>query len=213
MPIKYIFHTIIVPGSILIPIFILIFKFKIAKTEFRLLFYYLIISGLINTTALILTRYHVSNLPLLHLYTIVEAVFILSYLRQIFEDAKIKKILLFIIFIFPIVCILNFSFLQSIYTFNTYTRPLEAILITFFCILYLYRSGFSENWLNNPINWINMGILIYFPAACIIFILSNYFIASSNAVLKTMVWNVHAALVLLMYLIWARGFKLINNGR
>jgi hypothetical protein len=212
-PLKYIFHAIIVPCSILIPIFIFIPKFKIAKTEFRLLFYYLLISGIINTIAILVRRYHVSNLPLLHLYTIVEAVFLLSYFRQIFEDPKIKKILTFLIFVFPIICILNFSFLQSIYTFNTYTRPLEAILITFFCMLYLYRSGFSENWLNNPINWINMGILIYFPAACIIFILSNYFIASTNALMKTMVWNIHAALVLFMYLIWARGFKLISNGR
>ncbi|KQC01745.1 hypothetical protein AQF98_05070 [Pedobacter sp. Hv1] len=108
---------------------------------------------------------------------------------------------------------MNFTFLQSIYTFNTYTRPLEAILITFFCLLHLYKSGFSENWLRQPNNWFNGGILIYFPAAFIIFILSNYLTKSSNSSMNTMVWNIHAALVLFMYLIWARGFKLIGNGR
>lgn len=213
MPFKYILTGIIVPFSILIPIIIGVFFYKKAKPEFRLLLYYLIVSGIINLVAITLQRYHITNLPLLHLYTIIEAVFILSYFRSIFKDPLIKKVLLFLIFLFPILCVLNFTFLQSIYSFNTYTRPLEAIMITFFCLFYLYKSGFKENWLQQPINWFNMGILIYFPVACIIFISSNYFTASSNATLKTMVWNVHAALVLFMYLFWARGFKLIESGR
>lgn len=213
MPIKYIFHAIIVPCSILIPIYLFIPKFKVANKEFKTLFYFLLISGIINTTAIVIRKYHVSNLPLLHLYTIIEALFILGYFRYIFVEPLIKKVIAFLMVLFPVLCILNFSFLQSIYSFNTYTRPLEAILITFFCMLYLYKSKFSENWLNNPINWINGGILIYFPAASIIFILSNYLTKSSNASMNTMVWNIHAALVLLMYLAWARGFKLINDGR
>lgn len=213
MLLKFIFYGIVAPGSILIPIFIGLLKYKIVERAPRLLLYYLVISGLINVTAIIVRSYYGNNLPLLHLYTIVEAVFILGYFRSIFIEPLIKRALLIIIIFFPIICILNFSFLQSIYSFNTYTRPLEAILITFFCLFYLYKSGFKENWLKEPISWFNMGILIYFPVACVIFITSNYFTASSNAALKTMVWNVHAALVLLMYLFWARGFKLIKNGR
>ncbi|MBB2144298.1 hypothetical protein GM921_02260 [Pedobacter sp. LMG 31464] len=152
------------------------------------------------------------NLPLLHLYTIVEAVFILSYFRTLFTDALIKKVLLFILILFPVLCILNFTFLQSIYTFNTYTRPLEAILITFFCLLYLYKSGFTENWLNKHTSWFNMGILIYFPVACIIFILSNYMtLVTMNKAMNTVVWSVHGALVLMMYLFWAKGFSLLKS--
>lgn len=213
MLLKYIFIGIIVPFSTIIPIIIALRHYKKANTESKLLFYYLVISFLFNLTAIIIRNYKITNLPLLHLYTIVEATFILNYFRSIFIDPLIKKVLLFLIILFPILCVLNFTFLQSIYSFNTYTRPLEAIMITFFCLLYLYKSGFTQNWLQEPINWFNMGILIYFPVACIIFISSNYFTASSNAALKTMVWNVHAALVLLMYLFWARGFKLIGNGR
>ena len=213
IPIKYIFHSIIVPSSILIPLFFFVFNYKFAKKESRLLFYYLIISGLINVTAIIIRSYHVSNLPLLHLYTLVEAVFLLTYFSIIFNDSKIKKVLLILTILFPILCIINFSFLQSIYAFNTYTRPLEAILITFFCLLYLYKSGFTENWISKPINWFNMGILIYFPVACIIFILSNYLTTSINKDMNTMVWNLHAVLILFMYLLWARGFYLLKNGR
>lgn len=213
MPIKYVFQGIIVPFSILLPIFIGLIKYKFSEVNFRLLLYYLLISGSINVTAIILSEYSINNLPLLHLYTVVEAIFVLSYFHCIFKEPLIKRVLLILIILFPILCILNFSFLQSIYSFNTYTRPLEAILITFFCLLYLYKSGFRENWIQEPISWFNMGILIYFPVACVIFITSNYFTTSTNAALKTMVWDIHAVLVLFMYLFWARGFKLIKSGR
>ena len=202
----------IVPFSILFPILFGLLNFKEAKTGSRLLLYYLIASGLINLVAM--TIFKRNNLPLLHLYTIVEAVLILSYLRTLFIENLIKKILLCTIFIFPIFCVLNFTFLQSINTFNTYTRPLEAILITFFCMLYLYKSGFTENWTNKPSSWFNMGILIYFPVACIIFIVSNYMVfVHKNRGMNLHVWDLHAILVLAMYIFWARGFHLLKNGR
>lgn len=211
--IKYLFYTIIVPGSIFIPLLVFVPRYKTAKKEERLLFFYLITAGLINLAAIILSLYGRPNLPLLHLYTIMEAAFLLGYFQLIFKEPFIKKAIGLIMVLFPIICILNFSFLQSLYTFNTYTRPLEAILITFFCLLYLYKSGFAEDWIKQPTSWFNAGILIYFPAAFIIFILSNYMLASKNVAMNTIVWNVHAALVLLMYIVWARGFKLAGNGR
>lgn len=206
------FVTYIVPLSILIPILLGILIFKNAKTGPRLLLYYLIASGLINSFALVLIAYRKTNLPLLHLYTIVEAVLILSYFRTLFVDALIKKLLLYITILFPLLCIINFSFIQSIFTFNTYTRPLEAILITFFCLLYLYKSGFTENFINKPTSWFNIGILMYFPVVCIIFILSNYMVfVTKNKAMNSIVWNFHAAMSMVMYLAWAKGFSLIKK--
>ena len=208
------FLTYIVPLSILLPITIGLIKFKQTNKSHKLLLYYLIISGLINLIAVVLTNFRMQNLPLLHLYTIVETVFILTYFRTIFLKKSIQTALLILTVLFPLICILNFTFLQDIYTFNTYTRPLEAILITFFCLLYFHKSGFTENWINKSLNWFNMGILMYFPVACIIFILSNYLVfVSANKTMNTMVWNLHATLVLIMYIIWARGFSLIKNER
>lgn len=206
------FVTYIVPLSILIPILFGILNFKSAKTGPRLLLSYLIASGLINAFALILVAHRKTNLPLLHLYTIVEAVLILSYFRTIFIDPLIKKILLYITILFPLLCIINITFIQSIFTFNTYTRPLEAILITFFCLLYLYKSGFTENFINKPTSWFNIGILMYFPVVCIIFILSNYLVfVTKNKAMNAIIWNFHAAMSMVMYLAWARGFSLIKK--
>lgn len=206
------FVTYIVPLSILAPILFGLLNFKAAKAGARLLFYYLMASGLINLAAIILITYRMKNLPLLHLYTIVEAVLILNYFRTLFIEPLIKKTLLYISILFPLLCIINFTFIQSIFTFNTYTRPLEAILITFFCLLYLYKSGFTENWINKPTSWFNIGILLYFPVVCIIFILSNYMVfVTKNKGMNLIVWEFHAAMSMVMYLIWARGFSLIKK--
>ena len=209
------FLTYIVPLSILFPLLIGLLNYKKADRAPRLLFFYLVVSGLINLSAMLLIQFRMRNLPLLHLYTLVEAIFIFAYFKTIFDDLCIKRILTYLMVIFPLLCIINFTFLQSIFSFNTYTRPLEAILITFFCLLYLYKSGFSENWMKKEINWFNMGILMYFPVACIIFILSNYLVfTSGNKAMNNMVWNLHATLVFVMYLIWTRAFSLIkSNGR
>lgn len=213
MTFKNLFNGYFVPLSILIPIGICLINYKDAKKPAKFLFFYLVISGLINLAALILIRYKLRNLPLLHLYTIVETVFLLGYFRSIFEEPKIKKIIAYIMICFPILCILNFVFLQSIYTFNTHTRPLEAIIVTFFCLLYFYKIGFAENWLQKPVYWFNAGILLYFPAAIIIFISSNYLISEGNKAMNSIVWSVHNGLVLIMYLVWAKGFSLMKNGR
>lgn len=206
------FLTYIVPLSILIPILIGLFNYKNLQISGKFIFFYLVASGLINLAAIVLVAFRMTNLPLLHLYTIVEAVLILSYFRTIFTNHLIKKSLQYIIIIFPLLCIINFTFIQSIFTFNTYTRPLEAILITFFCLLYLYKSGFTENWINKQTSWFNMGILLYFPVVCMIFILSNYMVfVSKNKEMNSLIWHFHAVMSMVMYLAFAKAFSLTKT--
>lgn len=203
---------IVVPFSILIPICMFIYRNKDANKSVKIIFYYLITAGLINAFAVGLARFGIQNLPVLHVYTLVEALFFLIYFNSIFKDTGIKKIIKILMVVFPLLCVINFTFIQSIFTFNTYTRPLEALIITTLCLTYFYKSGFSENWLGSPINWINVGILLYFPTASIIFILSNYFtFVDLNRFLVGAIWNIHACLVLGMYIVFTKAFSLIKR--
>ncbi|WP_113663295.1 hypothetical protein [Pedobacter nanyangensis] len=209
---KDILTAVLVPLSILIPIGIFLFKYKIAGKESKTLFYYLIFAGLVNAAGIYLSNRGIRNLPLLHLYTIGETIFLLTYFLLIFENRAIRKVLFCAIILLPVAFILNFLFFQSIYEFNTYARPVEAILITAVCLIFLYNSGFVEDFLKQPKSWINIGILIYFPTATIIFILSNYFVfVSSNRTLNNIIWDIHSILVLGMYLAFAKGFSLIKK--
>ncbi len=204
--------AVVVPLSILIPICTFLPRYKTAGKETKTIFFYLIFAGLVNAVAIYLSTKNIRNLPLLHLYTIGETVFLLTYFLLIFNNKAISKILYGAVVLLPIAFIINFLFFQSIYEFNTYTRPVEAILITAICLIFLYKSGFVEDFLKQPKSWINIGILIYFPTATIIFILSNYFVfVSSNRTLNNIIWDVHSILVLAMYLAFAKGFSLIDR--
>lgn len=213
---KSILTAVLVPLSILLPIGLFLSKYRYANKAAKTLFYYLLMAGSINLSAIMLSNFSIRNLFLLHIFTILEIVFFMLYFSLVFEDKRIKKMLRIAMVVLPILFVLNFMFLQSINEFNTYTRPLEAILITVVSLLFLYKSGFVEDWLKQPTSWINIGILIYFPTATLIFILSNYFVfVSSNRALNSIIWDIHSILVLGMYLAFAKGFTLIkkdNNG-
>ena len=215
---KDVLTGVLVPLTILIPIGVFLAKYRYSSKAERTLFYYLLMAGSVNSVAIVLSNYGIRNLFLLHIFTILETVFFLVYFFYDFSDKKIKNLLAVAIFVMPILFVLNFLFLQSINQFNTYTRPLEAILITIITLFFLYKSGFVEHWLKQPSSWVNMGILIYFPTSTIIFILSNYFVfVSSNRKLNNIIWDIHSILVLLMYLAFAKAFSLIgkkhDNGR
>ena len=188
-----------------------LYKKKYADKPLTTVFYYLVAAGLINAAAITLAKNGIRNLPLLHLYTIVETIFFLTYFRFIFNNAKIKRLLVYAMIAFTVFCVINLVFIQSIFTFNTHTRPLEALIITALCFLYFYKSEFSEHWLGSPINWINMGILLYFPAASIIFILSNYFTFVNLTSPIIDAWEIHACLVFGMYLMFTKAFSLMKG--
>lgn len=202
----------LVPLSILIPIGVFLPKYTSASRDEKILFFYLVTAGVINAIGISLSNYGIKNLFLLHIYTILETVFFLLYFFFAFQNSSIRKFLLITAFILPLLFIANFLFLQSINEFNTYTRPVEAIMITAISLLFLYRSGFVEDWLKHSSSWINIGILVYFPAATLIFILSNYFVfVTSNRQLNRIIWDIHSILVLGMYLAFAKAFSLIKR--
>lgn len=206
------FMGIVVPLSVLLPIGMFLRKRKHADRPARIIFYYLLSAGLINACAVFLAKIGLRNLPLLHVYTLVETLFFLSYFYVIFDSNIVKKAIKVLMFVFPLLCVINFTFIQSIFTYNTHTRPLEALIVTSLCLTYFYKSGFVDDWLSISVNWINMGMLVYFPAASIIFILSNYFtFVDLDSAMTDIVWNMHAFLVLGMYLIFTKAFSLINK--
>jgi hypothetical protein len=212
MSIRNILTAFIVPLSILLPIVILAFKYKTASKAFKVLFYYLLTAGTINAIAIVLSSKGIRNLFLLHIFTILELVFFLVYFYIVFKDRKIRDTLKVLAVVLPLLFLFNFLFIQGFSQFNTYTRPLEAIVITVTSLVLMYKSGFVEDWLALPSSWINIGILVYFPAATVIFILSNYFVfVASNRTLNHLIWDIHSILVLGMYLCFAKGFTLIKN--
>ena len=206
----YEYRQIIVPASILIPIVIVISRLGRMPAYAKCLLAYLVMTLLFNTTATILTWNRIRNLWIFHFYTIAESFLLLYYFKLILLNKSINTIIRILLWAFPLFCIINFLFLQSLYNFNTYTRPVEAIILIALCAVYWWQENEEDSersWGNIPNNWFVTAIMLYFAGAFFMFLLFNYFI-SPQAIKKvnSIILDVHASFLLAMYLLMSVGF-------
>lgn len=205
----FLYMGVIVPASVIIPIVFAIVKYRHINKPLSTIFWYLLFAGVVNACAAFLAFRHINNLPLLHVYTIVEFLFLGLFFYQFTERPKIKKLILGGILLFPVYGFINFAFIQNLHVFNSYTRPVEAILLIIFSLVYFYIKTVENHnytWHTRPETWIIIGILIYFSSSLVQFSFSNVVSSLVSRNIKLMIWAIHATLVLIMYLLFAVGF-------
>ncbi|GAB3932282.1 hypothetical protein [Mucilaginibacter myungsuensis] len=195
-----IYISYIVPGSTLLPIGAAVAYYRQIARPLHTLLAYLCIAFVINVMGTVMASYGKNNLPLLHFYTAFELVAVLLYYKHAFADRKLDKVFNTLMVGFPLLCVVNFTFFQSIYTFNTYTRPLEALMIIMASGLYLLRADGSKE--SVPGRWVASGFLLYFCSALFQFIFSNALHHYASKAVRSALWDVHATLVMIMYIIF-----------
>jgi hypothetical protein len=177
----------------------------------KVIFYYLVVDGIVNLVAIALADNDIHNLPLLHVFTIMEFLMLSYFYLQVLRDKTARLVLRCLLIIFPLFCIVNFLFFQSINRFNTNTRPIEALIIMACSLAYFSETNdTATKWSQIPVNWVNTGLLLYFSGALFIFSFSNVtenFMSKKYHAIYFLMWNVHATLVLSMYLLIAIGFS------
>lgn len=205
----YLYIGVIVPASVIIPIVFAIVKYRHLNKPLTIIFLYLLFAGVVNACAAGLAFRHINNLPLLHVYTILEFLFLGVFFYQFTGIPKIRKLMLGSILLFPLYGVINFTFIQDLHVFNSYTRPVEAILLIVFSLVYLYIKTLDDHnltWHTQPETWIVIGILIYFSSSLVQFSFSNVVSSLVSRDIKFFIWGIHATLVLIMYLLFAVGF-------
>jgi len=211
IPASLIYTGIIVPVSVLIPIGMAASKRKNAGRPLKIIWYYLLLDCVVNVLAVVLANQKINNLPVLHVFTILEFVLMSYFYLSVLKQETAGRMIKYLLVIFPVFCIVNFLFFQSIYQFNTYARPVEALIIMGCSLAYFAQSNDAETrWSLNPVNWINIGILLYFSGALFIFSFSNLTVQEMNEkyyAINILMWNIHATLLLMMYLLIAFGFS------
>ena len=212
MSLSNLYQSIIVPASTLLPIIAGLIWYKKLNKPLHTLVAYLIIALLINIGGIIMAQLHKNNLPLLHFYTMFELLAVMLYYRYAFNTKLANKWTTVIMILYPVYCIINFTFFQSIYQFNTYTRPLEAIIIIVFSGIYLNSQNTFENkkMINNAGRWVASGFLLYFCGSLFQFIFSNLISHHASKPIKMLIWNLHDTFVLIMYVCF---FLAIKNER
>jgi hypothetical protein len=129
------------------------------------------------------------------------------YYLSAFGTGKVSKWIKLAMVIFPIVCVINFCFFQSIFEFNTYTRPLGALIIILFTGAYLaIQSSIKKPELvTRSGRLVASGFMIYFCSSLFQFIFSNIVSKNVSRDIKMLIWDIHGTFILIMYLLffWA----------
>ncbi len=193
---------IIVPAAILLPVTAAVIRKKYWQPPEKLIFVYLMLSGVFNILAAALAARSINNLPLLHLYTVIEFTVIAAFFRSIVEPGRARMLITWLMGLFPLMALINIYLLDSIFLYNLIPRSVEAIIVVSFCIYYLMKSlSFSAG--KSPFfNFaVVVSFLLYFSGSLALFALSDFIIA--NKKINALIWNTHATFVLIMYLIIA----------
>ncbi len=212
-----IFMGLIVPVSVLIPIGVAVIRYRQVDRMLLLIFYYLLLDGLVGLLATIIAYCRINNMPMLHVFTILEFLLLSFFYIKILKDRIARNIIRVLMVIFPLLCIINFIFFQSIFRFNTYTRPLEVLIVMAYSLAYFAQTNEAIDvkvWSNNSLIWVNIGILLYFSGALFVYSFSNFTTAYTSPKYKLInlfIWDIHAALLLCMYLLFSWGFYICRK--
>lgn len=195
--------------STLIPLIVAIYNRNKLDYPLKYLSYLIYFSACIEIISAILWWQEENNLPLLHIFVVVEFILI-GWMYQLHLYKLYNRYLIPVLIVaFSIFSIINSLFIQSIYTFNTYARPIGNLLFIIFAISYYYKllKELKIRYLErNPMFWINTGILIYFSGSLFLFIFSNYLLKQTQ--LNNLFWSIHAGLNVFINVLYAIGLWL-----
>lgn len=148
-----------------------------------------------------------SNLPLYHIYLIIEGVGMLGLFRYRFSKPT-KKWLAWAMVGFVVLTLANAFWWQGWKQLPSYTRSLEAILMAGLS-LYYFRHVFVEGQVKRLDNsfwfWVSAGLLLYFSCNLMLFIFTNS-LTNREDQLFLGVWAIHAGLNFLLYGFYAVAF-------
>ncbi len=199
-----IFLNTISPFSPIIPFGVgLIFRRKLIQPQ-HTLWAMVIVGGLTEIGARMMSHYYGNNLPLYHLYIIAEFSLLSLVFSQGYEGLLPAKHHRVLIVVFAALATLDIFFFQPLGSYPSHTRTLEGILLLGLALRYFYlvlKELKIPHIERSFMFWFATAILLYFSANLLLFIYSNYIVGEDSRTFLE-VWAIHAFLNILLYLLY-----------
>ena len=176
---------------------------------------YLALSGGFNLLAKLTA--HTNNLPLLHLYTVLEFCLLCFFYRSLSVHQRSRKNFLLLSIAFVVLAAAYVLFTRSLFTYNALPRFLSSITLTLLGIRFMaYRLGSGLEAVPSPHSRFSfiavIALLLYFSCCSTLFGLSNYFMLhNADMEIDTLIWNIHAIFMSTMYLIFAAAYLILKK--
>lgn len=141
------------------------------------------------------------NLPLYHIYLLVEGPGILLVFRYRFRGHWLYRALPWLAGALGLFTLVNAGWIQGWNALPSYPRTAEALLVCLLA-LYYFRYVFNERKVAHLDRsfwfWLSAGLLIYFSSNLLLFMFSNWLFSLENRFFLG-VWSIHASLNFVLY--------------
>lgn len=160
-------------------------------------------------------NYFLYNISYLHLNTLL---MLGLFYWMLVMDKRMRQIFGVITVLLMLFMLLNISFLQGFWAFNTHSLiAVEIIKIILSCIV-LFQLVFlgetNRNLLREPYFWINAGTLFYSLGTLVLFGLQQYILKNNIKIEnKTLYHALTPTLNIILYTAWGYGFILCQKTR
>jgi hypothetical protein len=212
----YFYSNYIAPASVIIPLAIGLCCYKKTNIGHRFLLSMLGFSALTTIIGKIFAIIFHNNIIVNQIYTVGEFLFLAGFYYCQFQSTIMKRVILTMIIVFSIFAIYLIVIFIGVIRFDDYAPSVESILIIFLSIALFNGSNDSllrtTAWHQDPTNWFNTGILLYFSGSLFIFLLSNY-VTDPKTLIYAIVWNVQITFLLLLSLLFAIGFYKVEKAK
>jgi hypothetical protein len=160
-----------------------IWHFKRLPYSFQILLLYLLAAVSIEWGAFLMKIIFHNNMPLLHVYILLEFVIWAFFYRSILGPrALLTRFFWQILGAGIAMIVLNTLFLQGIWTFSTYSKTLVQLFIIWMAIefaFYVPENRAAENPHYDALKPLNAGLIIYYCGSLFIF-MSGFFAADKT---------------------------------
>lgn len=204
---RFLYMGVIVPLAVVLPLGMALFFYpKLSRPE-KIVAVYLLLGGIFNAAGRYLADRRMSNLWLQHIFTCLEILLVCFYFREILTGRRARQWLPVLAVVFAAGAALNSVFVQQLSVHNSYARSAAALLIVALCF-YFFKTklGSAFRWSREGSFWFVTGFLVYFSSSLFLFIMSNQTFGMMSTRQAWTLWNIHATMVLMMYLLFTAGF-------
>lgn len=205
--------------TILIPFFYGIFNYN-KITGFKWLLFYVSYGVGNEIISRILIDSGVKNtLPLSHLYVLFSLLFLCLFFKEILKGFIRPKWFNIIMVLFGIFYVFNLFYFQSLFNYPNVPFAVLSMIILIFSLLYFYKTMIEariSKLADEPLIWINTGIVVFFTGNFFYHIFFNIFLESSQEFLLN-VGTYFRFLIAIFYILITIGFtkakRIYKRGR
>ncbi len=195
--------------SILLPLLSGLFYFKKLNNPFRFLLLFFLISAFVEFGANYMAKNQGNNMPLLHLFTLLEVTSYALAFRLVFPSVRLfTSLCLVVIFAQFILFGVDISILGGIYQFPTLARTAGAfmlILLSLYQLLIIFKFTNDAELFKRPQFWLLFGVLSYFCSIIFFLLLANISL-NTDAEMFKLIHLFHAIVNILCNFIFAYSF-------